>query len=71
MITVTKKDAKESSESLIRRFSRKVVQSGLLIEAKSTQNFEKPMSKRERRLRAITRRERKVLKAKRMRLGQK
>lgn len=71
MITVTKKDAKESSESLIRRFSRKVVQSGMLVEAKSGHNFEKSMSKRERRIRAITRRERKLLKAKRMRLGQK
>lgn len=69
MIQVTKKDKAESTESLIRRFSRKVQQSGLLINAKQNQYFEKPMSKRERRIKAIARRERKALKIKRMKLG--
>ncbi len=69
MIQVTKKDKAESTESLIRRFSRKVQQSGVIIEAKSKQSFEKPMSKRERRIKAIARRERRAVKAKRMKLG--
>lgn len=69
MIQVTKKDAKESTESLIRRFSRKVQQSGILAEVKQTQHFEKPMSKRDRRIKAIIRNERKALKTKRAKLG--
>jgi len=69
MIQVTRKDAKESTENLLRRFGRKVQQSGVLAEAKSIQYFEKPMSKRDRRAKAIVRRERKLIKAKRMKLG--
>lgn len=69
MIQVTKKDKAESSESLVRRFSRKIQQSGVLMTAKQNQYFEKPMSKRERRIRAISRRERRAQKIKRMKLG--
>ncbi len=69
MIQVTKKDKAESTESVIRRFSRKVQQSGMLITVKSIQRFEKPISKRERRIKAIARRERKAIKMKRMKLG--
>lgn len=59
MIQVTKKDKSESTESLIRRFSRKVQQSGLVLKAKQGQYFEKPLSKRERRRKAIVRASRK------------
>jgi len=69
MIQVTRKDSKESTENLLRRFGRKVQQSGVLAIAKSGQYFEKPMSKRDRRAKAIIRRERKLSKAKRMKLG--
>jgi ribosomal protein S21 len=69
MIQVTRKDGKESTENLLRRFGRKVQQSGVLATAKSGQYFEKPMSKRDRRAKAIVRRERKLIKAKRMKLG--
>lgn len=69
MIQVTKKDSKESTENLLRRFSRKVQQSGVLINAKQAQYFEKPLSKRDRRTKAIIRRERKAIKLKRMKLG--
>lgn len=71
MIQVTKKDPKEPAENLLRRFTRKVQQSGVMFVAKQGQYFEKPMSKRDRRLRAILRRERKVQKVKKIRLGQK
>jgi ribosomal protein S21 len=70
MIQVTRKDAKESTENLLRRFTRKVQQSGVLAVAKQNQYFEKPMSKTERRNRAIIRNERKNLKVKRVRLSQ-
>jgi len=40
-----------------------------LAEVKQVQYFEKPISKRERRLKAIVRRERKADKAKRAKLG--
>ncbi len=71
MIQVTRKDPKESTENLLRRFTRKVQQSGVLAVAKQNQYFEKPMSKRERRQRSIIRNERKNIKgsSKRSRLG--
>ena len=70
MIQVTRKDSKESLDSLLRRFSRKVQQSGVIATAKQQQYFEKPMSKRDRRLKAIIRRDRKNIKLKKMKLGQ-
>jgi ribosomal protein S21 len=71
MIQVSKKDPKEPLENLLRRFSRKVQQSGVLAEVKLTQRFEKPLSKRDRRIKAIIRKERKAQKFKKIRLGQK
>ena len=70
MIQVTKKDAKESTENLLRRFNRKVQQSGVVAIVKGHQYFEKPISKRERRHKAIIRQERKASKLKRIKLGQ-
>ena len=69
MIQVTRKDSKESLENLLRRFNRKVQQSGAIAVVKQAQFFEKPVSKRERRNKAIIRNERKALKLKKMKLG--
>jgi ribosomal protein S21 len=69
MIQVTRKDSKESVENLLRRFNRKVQQSGVLATAKSAQYFEKSESRRDRRLKAIVRRERKADKIKKLKLG--
>lgn len=69
MIQVTRKDSKESIENLLRRFGRKVSQSGVLSTAKQSQYFEKPISKSERRAKAIVRQERKLAKAKKIKLG--
>jgi len=69
MIQVTRKDSQEANENLIRRFNRKVQQSGVLSRVKGLQYFEKPISKRDRRERAIIRKARKADKLKRMRLG--
>jgi ribosomal protein S21 len=71
MIQVTKKDSKEPVENMLRRFTRKVQQSGIMTTAKQAQFFEKPISKRERRAKAIIRKERKVQKFKKIRLGTK
>ena len=71
MIQVTRKDSKESLENVLRRFNRKVQQSGALAIVKQGQYFEKPLSKRDRRLKAIVRQERKAIKLKRAKLGQK
>jgi len=68
MIQVTKKDKTESTESLIRRFSRKVQQSGVILRAKQGQYFEKQLSKSERRKKAIVRASRKNDKIKRERV---
>lgn len=70
MIQVTRKDSKESLENLLRRFNRKVQQSGSIAVVKSKQYFEKPLSKRERRAKAIIRQERRSNKLKRAKLGQ-
>jgi ribosomal protein S21 len=69
MIQVTRKDSKESVENLLRRFSRKVQQSGVLATAKQRQYHEKPTSKRDRRTKAILRQERKAQKVKRLKMG--
>ena len=68
-IQVTRKDQKEANENIIRRFNRKVMQSGVLSEAKASMRFSKPISKTERRKKAIVRNERKAEKTLKMRLG--
>ncbi|MGF7228997.1 MAG: 30S ribosomal protein S21 [Candidatus Saccharibacteria bacterium] len=70
MIQVTRKDSKESLENLLRRFNRKVQQAGVIAVVKQKQYFEKPISKRERRAKAIIRTQRKALKLKKIKLGQ-
>jgi len=70
MIQVTRKDAKESAENLLRRFNRKVQQAGTIAVVKQAQFFEKPISKRDRRTKAILRQERKAIKIKKIKLGQ-
>lgn len=69
MVQVTRKDQKEANENVIRRFNRKVLQSGVLARAKSVMRFAKPISKAERRKKAIIRRERRAEKTARMRMG--
>ena len=71
MIQVNRKDTKESLENMLRRFTRKVQQAGIVTTVKQGQYFEKPMSKRDRREKAIIRRERKAIKVKKLKLGQK
>jgi ribosomal protein S21 len=70
MIQVTRKDTKESAENLLRRFNRKVQQSGTVSVVKQGQFFQKPISKVERRRKAIIRQERKALKLRKIKLGQ-
>ena len=69
MVQVTRKDEREANENIIRRFNRKVLQSGVLAEAKASMNFSKDISKTERRKKAIIRKERKAVKVSRARLG--
>ncbi len=69
MVQVTRKDEREANENIIRRFNRKVLQSGVLAEAKAALRFAKPLSKVERRGKAIIRRERKADKMAKARLG--
>jgi ribosomal protein S21 len=69
MIQVTRKDSKESTENLLRRFTRKVQQAGVITTVKQGQYFEKPLSKRDRREKAIIRRQRKSIKIQKIKLG--
>lgn len=68
-IRVTRKDQSEANENIVRRFNRKVLQSGVMATAKEGMRFTKPISKRERRARAILREQRKAEKTERMKLG--
>jgi ribosomal protein S21 len=69
MIQVTRKDSKESAENLLRRFNRKVQQSGTVAAVKQNQFFQKDISKTERRNKAIIRQQRKNQKLKKIKLG--
>ena len=69
MVQVTRKDEREANENIIRRFNRKVLQSGVLAEAKTAMRFSKDISKVERRKKAIIRKERKADKLAKARLG--
>lgn len=69
MIQVTRKDKNEATENLLRRFNRRVLQSGVLAAAKASQRFSKPMSKAERRKKAILRKRRRAEKLLNTRLG--
>ncbi len=69
MVQVTRKDEREANENLIRRFNRKVLQSGVLATAKSKLRFAKDLSKVERRKKAIIRKARKEDKLAKARLG--
>ena len=69
MITVTRKDDKEANENIIRRFNRRVLQSGVLANVKESQRFTKPISKTERRRKAIIRKARNEEKLLQIRLG--
>lgn len=64
MLQVVRKDEKESLENLIRRFNKKVQQSGVLGVARRKKFFEKPLSKREQREIALRKKARKDAKAK-------
>lgn len=59
MVEVKKKD-NESLDSLLRRFNRKIQQSGVLIRARRTRFFEPPKS---RNLQKVAARRRSVIKA--------
>ena len=69
MIQVTRKDSKESIENMLRRFNRKVQQSGIVAIVRQNQYFEKPISKSERRNKAIIRKQRKEQKLKKIKLS--
>jgi ribosomal protein S21 len=69
MVQVTRKDEREANENIIRRFNRKVLQSGVLANAKAAMRFSKDLSKTERRAKAIIRKERKNAKLANARLG--
>jgi small subunit ribosomal protein S21 len=65
LVEVKKKDG-ESFESLLRRFNRKIQQSGVLVRARKTRFFEAPKSKKfvrdDARRRAVNREKREDLK---------
>ena len=68
MLQVTRKE-EESVENMVRRFNKKVIQSGILTAARQKKYFQKPISKTEAREVAIRKRVRKEQKMREM-LGQ-
>lgn len=69
MVKVTRKDDKEANENIIRRFTRKVVQSGVISAKKASLRFEKPISKTERRKNAIVSKQRRAEKLAKIKMG--
>ena len=69
IIQVTRKDDNEALENLLRRFNRKVQQSGVLSIARRKQFFEKAPTKRSLREAAIIKRGRKDAKMRKIYLG--
>lgn len=65
MTSVQKKD-NESSENLIRRFNRKVMQSGVLSQARKNRFHQSKPNRRARREQALRTERRRVARAKRM-----
>lgn len=59
----------ESFQSLLRRFNRKVQQSGILSIARKKRFYEKPKTKRERLEEALRNKERQQIKIKKLRCG--
>jgi ribosomal protein S21 len=68
-IYVSRKDGSEANENIIRRFNRRVLQGGLIPAVKETMRFHKPLSKRERRIQAIIRDQRRAEKNEQIKLG--
>ena len=66
MVRVTRKDEKEANENVLRRFNRRLLQSGVMQKARASMRFEKPISKTVRRSRAIVRRMRKAEKTQKL-----
>jgi ribosomal protein S21 len=64
VLQVTRKDDKEPLENMLRRFNKKVQQSGVLGVARRNRYFEKPISKRAQREIAIRKAARKAAKQK-------
>lgn len=62
MLQVTRKDDKEPLENMLRRFNKKVQQSGVLGVARRNRYFEKPLSKRAQREIALRKAARKAAK---------
>ncbi len=69
MVQVTRKDEKEANENILRRFNRRVLQSGVIAKARASQRFEKGISKTDRRKKAIIRNQRRAEKTAKMRMG--
>ncbi|MBI4101148.1 30S ribosomal protein S21 [Candidatus Microgenomates bacterium] len=69
MTQVVRKDDNEALENLIRRFNRKVLQSGVLGIARRKQYYERPPSKRALRQAAIRKRQRREAKLRKIYMG--
>jgi len=69
MIEVKKKK-RESTGSLMRRFNKRVRQSGVLLSARKNQYFEKAQNKRQQKVSALRREKLKKLRRKLIKTGQ-
>jgi len=69
VVTVTRKDDKESLENMIRRFNRRVQQAGTIAIIRNGRYFSKPETRSARRKSAIIRNERKQQKFQQLRRG--
>ena len=69
MIEVKRKE-KESSASLLRRFQKKVRQSGVLMSARKNKYYEKPKNKRQQKVSALRREKLRALRRRMIKTGE-
>ncbi len=69
LVVKVQRKERESFDYLLRRFNKKVQQSGVISLARKKQYYENPLSKRERKEIAIRKAKRKEIRTKRMMYG--
>jgi len=69
MIEIKKKE-KESTASLLRRFNKRVRQSGVLLAARKNKYYEKPKNKRQQKITALRRERLRALRRKLLKTGE-
>ncbi len=70
MAIEVKKKERESTASLLRRFSKRIRQSGVLLNSRKSKFYEKPKNKRQQKVSALRREKLRVLRRRLLKTGE-